>query len=129
MDEPLPDRGRNLHPSEDGQAAERLAERFLREEGLSTVMRNFRCRQGEVDLIMLHGTSLVFVEVRSRSSHRYGGAAASIGRRKRKRIALAARYFLARHREWNGRPCRFDAVVLNATGRCRWIRGAFTCDE
>lgn len=129
MDEPLPGRRRNLHPSDDGQAAERLAERFLREEGLSTVVRNFRCRQGEVDLIMLHGTSLVFVEVRSRSSQRYGGAAASIGRRKRKRIELAARYFLARHREWNGQPCRFDAVVLNAAGRCHWIRGAFTCDE
>lgn len=61
-----------------GGAAEEQAARFLAHQGLDIVARNFRTRFGEIDLVAREGATLVFVEVRMRTSDRYGGAAASI---------------------------------------------------
>lgn len=108
-----------------GAQAEALAETYLVRKGLAVLARNFRVRGGEVDLICRDGATLVFVEVRLRSSARYGGAAASITAAKRQRIVLAAQHFLA------GKPlpaCRFDCVLLDAldADRVEWIRDAFS---
>lgn len=111
-----------------GRAGEELAERFLVRRGLTVLARNVRCRGGEIDLVCLDRGTVVFVEVRLRSNPRFGGAAASITATKRQRIVLAARWWLAgagrRHAE---RPCRFDAVLMNALdeGAIEWLRGAF----
>ncbi|MEO7151548.1 MAG: YraN family protein, partial [Burkholderiaceae bacterium] len=80
-------------------------------------------RGGEIDLVMRErdGT-LVFVEVRARSSSGHGGAAASIGAAKQRRIVYAAQHYLRRFATWPA--CRFDVVVLDA-GRIEWLRGAF----
>ena len=79
---------------EAGRSAEQLALRHLHGAGLQVIARNFRCRCGEIDLVMLERTTLVLVEVRYRSSEDYGGAAASVTWRKQRRLACAARYRL-----------------------------------
>jgi putative endonuclease len=105
-----------------GAAAEDRAVAFLAQQGLKLVARNFRCRGGEIDLIMRDGGSLVFVEVRARARNDFGGAAASITAAKQARIILAARHYLAQHRV--DAPCRFDAVLIQA-GQLQWLRAAF----
>ena len=111
-----------------GDTAERLAEKYLGEQGLKLVARNYRCRYGEIDLIMQERDVTVFVEVRlrrTRGEHDFGGAAASIGPRKQARIIAAAQHYLAGMKQLP--PCRFDAVLLNQlTGsRIEWLRDAF----
>jgi putative endonuclease len=104
-----------------GAAAEALAAEFLREHGLSVVKRNYRCRGGEIDIIARDGATLVFVEVRLRSSSAFGGARASITAAKRRRLKFAAGLYLSGlARE---PPCRFDAVLLDAldTARIEWL--------
>ena len=107
-----------------GHVAEQLAGQYLTRQGLVIVARNYRCRGGEVDLICRDGATLVFVEVRLRSSGRFGGAAASITPRKQARIILAARHYLTGRAEC---LCRFDAVLLDVPdpARITWLRAAF----
>ena len=108
------------HPS--GIAAEELAARYLTDRGLRVVARNFRCRFGEVDLIMQDGDTLVFVEVRLRRSERFGGALASITHAKQRKLVATARFYLGGLRHVPS--CRFDAVVLDALDaeRIEWLR-------
>jgi putative endonuclease len=106
-----------------GAQAEDLALQFLLSQGLRLRTRNYTCRVGEIDLVMQDGAALVFVEVRSRSSSAYGGAAQSITARKRMRLIAAARHFLSRQRAQP--PCRFDAVLIDARQQLEWIRDAF----
>ena len=105
-----------------GARSEELAARFLEAQGLTIVARNFRTRRGEIDLVARDGDTLVFVEVRMRSSGVFGGAAASITAAKRARLVAAAGAYLSRL----GRepPCRFDAVLFEgaATGHPAWER-------
>jgi putative endonuclease len=105
-----------------GGDAEERAARFLTSRGLRIVERNYRTRMGEIDLIAQDGATLVFVEVRLRSSARFGGALGSIDARKRARIIAAARHYLMRL----GREpaCRFDVVTLEGALPA-WLRGAF----
>jgi putative endonuclease len=105
-----------------GADAEQAAADYLIRQGLKLLARNFRCRGGEIDLIMQEGGVLVFVEVRARASAAFGGAAASITPTKQGRIILAARHYLARYQV--DAPCRFDAVLLQA-GRMQWLKAAF----
>jgi putative endonuclease len=105
-----------------GDDAERAAERYLITHGLSLVERNFRTRFGEIDLIMRDGDALVFVEVRLRKNDDFGGAAASIGTHKQRRIVAAAQQYIAALR--NPPPCRFDAVLMMGT-QIEWLKDAF----
>lgn len=109
-----------------GQAAEERALAHLAAAGLALVARNYRTPGrggGEIDLVMREpGGTLVFVEVRSRAAAGFGGAAASIGATKRRRIILAARHYLLR---WPAPPpCRFDAVLIEGE-QLQWLRAAF----
>lgn len=109
-----------------GTAAETLACRYLEARGLTLVTRNFRCRSGELDLIMRDREQLVFVEVRSRRHARYGTPAESVTRVKQQRLLRAAAFYL--QRQHLDLPCRFDVVaILHAEGepRMEWIRDAF----
>jgi putative endonuclease len=107
-----------------GDAAENEALRLLERAGLVLVARNLACRQGEIDLIMMDRDTLVFVEVRHRAASRFGGAAASVGRAKQRRVQLAAQFFLVYR--WKGPlpACRFDVVAQDARG-LQWLKGAF----
>lgn len=109
-----------------GDAAEAAASRHLEAAGLRVLARNYRTPGrggGEIDLIVREpdGT-LVFVEVRKRAGASHGGAAASVGITKRRRIIFAARHYLMRLAE--PPPCRFDVVAVEADA-IQWIRGAF----
>jgi putative endonuclease len=107
-----------------GADAEACAAAFLESRGLTIIERNYRCRFGEIDLVARDGATVVFVEVRARSSRAYGGAAESITPAKRKRLVAAARHYLAGHRVQ--RACRFDVVLLSGTSQdVEWIANAF----
>jgi putative endonuclease len=113
-----------------GQHAEDSALAYLQAQGLRLIERNYRCRLGEIDLIMLDGAGLVFVEVRYRSSDRYGGALESVDARKRVRIVSAASHYLASKRI--DRPARFDVVALSpGIGRLavQWVKDAFQASQ
>lgn len=108
-----------------GREAERYAETFLQQRALVVLERNYRCRGGEIDLIMRDGTTVVFVEVRMRASSVFGGAAASITGAKQRKLLRAARHYLASLK--SEPPCRFDAVLLSGCNNVdvEWIRNAF----
>lgn len=112
-----------------GQRSERQAERYLCGQGMKTVVRNWSCRHGELDLVMIDGDALVFVEVRMRSPRGFGGGADSVHAGKQARLVHAASMFLANHPEWQERPCRFDVVAIDGPGGAEdWIRHAFEAD-
>ncbi|HEY8357081.1 MAG TPA: YraN family protein [Ramlibacter sp.] len=115
-----------MSTKEQGDAAEDRALRHLQAQGLRLLARNYRTPGrggGEIDLVMRErdGT-LVFVEVRQRGDARYGGAAASIGAAKQRRIVFAARHFLLRLGQEP--PCRFDVISIEGGG-IQWMRAAF----
>lgn len=108
-----------------GRDAELAAALYLQRQNLILVTQNYRCRFGEIDLIMREGTTLVFVEVRMRSHETFGGAAASITASKQAKLLRTARHYLA---EINSEPaCRFDALLLSGSKgqEIEWIRNAF----
>jgi putative endonuclease len=108
-----------------GGQAEQLAAQYLQQHGLKLIEQNYRSRYGEIDLIMIDGTTVVFIEVRLRQHAGFGGAAASIDARKQKRIISTAQQYLAGLVHMP--PCRFDAVLLDdAQGeRMQWLKNAF----
>lgn len=106
-----------------GQRAESDAARFLEARGLKTVARNWRCRFGEIDLVMQDGATLVFVEVRMRRRSDFGGAAASVDATKQRKLLAAARQYLAALKTLP--PCRFDVVALSGDAPPEWLRNAF----
>jgi putative endonuclease len=112
---------------EAGRAGEAAALAYLQRAGLQLVLRNFRCKAGEIDLVMLDGRTLALVEVRYRASEQFGGAAASVTWRKQRRLAHAAEYLLLAHRELRRYPARFDVVALSAAPEyeVEWIKSAF----
>ncbi|GJL71040.1 MAG: UPF0102 protein [Nitrosomonas sp.] len=114
-----------VFPSVKGNDAEQLAASYLQRQQLILVKQNYCCRFGEIDLIMRENETLVFVEVRMRSSDVFGGAAASITAAKQKKLLRTARHYIAGS---NAEPaCRFDVVLLSGTnGRdVEWIKNAF----
>ncbi len=110
-----------------GQKAEALAAAYLAGKGLRLLQSNYRCRMGEIDLILRDGETMVFAEVRLRTSASFGGAAESIDARKQRRIVAAARHFLSGKKE---PPCRFDVVLLDSVDPpgIEWVRDAFACE-
>jgi len=116
---------RSTGPGGPGGAAEAAAAAFLAGEGLSLLQSNYRCRMGEIDLVLRQGSTIVFVEVRLRTNSSFGTAAESIGPRKRARLLATARHYLAGKPE---PPCRFDVIVLDRLDppRMEWIRDAFS---
>jgi putative endonuclease len=120
-----------------GAAAEAWAAAWLEQQGARVVLRNFRRRRGELDLVIEHGGALAIVEVRFRESDRFGGAAASVGPTKQRRLILAAQQLLQSRPDLARWPVRFDVLALrsgrpgDAPGgtepyRVEWIRHAFS---
>ena len=108
-----------------GDAAERLAAKFLEEKfGYKILLRNYRSRFGEVDIIGEEAGVLCFVEVRMRTTSRYGEAIETVSVEKRRRIARTARQFLVIN-NMEDRACRFDMVTLQNGGNPVLLRDAF----
>ena len=109
-----------------GDAGEDEALAYLQAQGLRLLQRNYRTPGrggGEIDLIMqMNDGTVVFVEVRKRSRTDHGGAAASVGHAKQRRIIFAAHHYLLRWRQLP--PARFDVVTIEANGP-QWLQAAF----
>jgi putative endonuclease len=107
-----------------GAQAEEAASDFLTHRGLKLLERNYRCRFGEIDLIMNDGHTIVFVEVRYRRNNTFGGSVESITAAKREKLLRAARHYMAGKNEFP--DCRFDAVLLTGDSHeIQWIENAF----
>jgi putative endonuclease len=107
-----------------GDAGEEIAVRYLTEQGLKVLARNFRVKGGEIDVVCREDATTVFVEVRKRASIRFGGAAYSITPTKQQRLILAARHWLVRHGDAD---CRFDCVLIDGD-TLEWVKNAFAAD-
>lgn len=115
-------------PLKIGAAREQQARQFLMAQGLQPVDSNFRCKAGEIDLIMREADCLVFVEVRYRRNAGHGSAAESIDSRKQRKLERAATFYLQQHGLLERQYCRFDAVCIEGTGTstsCQWIQNIF----
>jgi len=111
-----------------GRRAEDLVAEALVADGATLLLRNFRRRGGELDLVARDGPLLRVVEVRMRSGDDFGGGAASVDRAKQRRIVRTTLLLLQRHRELARLPVRFDVAVVTPTRpawRIDWIRHAF----
>jgi putative endonuclease len=97
-----------------GACAEERAAQRLQRAGYRILLRNYRCRGGELDIVARRGPLLLIVEVRLRSNHAFGGPAASISAAKRRRLLFAARHLLARHPQLARLTVRFDALLAHA---------------
>lgn len=115
-----------------GQDAEDAALAHLLGAGATLLARNVRYPFGELDLVVRDGAAVAFVEVRFRRGNGFGGAAASVDRGKRRKLARAAQAWLKSRRDVAQSPCRFDVVAVSpAPGglHCDWLRAAFTLDD
>ena len=111
-----------------GAWAEDAALAHLTGHGLAPVTRNYRCRHGEIDLVLRAGDELVFAEVRYRRRDDFGGGAESVDARKQRRLLASAEHFLQRHRRYAHLACRFDVVGVSGepgAPRFDWVRDAF----
>ncbi|MFN3580488.1 MAG: YraN family protein [Pseudomonas sp.] len=114
-----------------GNLAERHAEQLLLKAGMRVMARNYRCKQGELDLVMRDADTVVFVEVRYRRSSQWGNAVDTIDWRKQKRVIAAAQFYLLTHPHLANHSCRFDVIAAHGDpadpASYQWIREAFTC--
>lgn len=113
-----------------GALAETSAETFLLQQGLVKRAKNYRCKLGEIDLIMQHNTAhettLVFIEVRLRSHTGFANAAESVTYRKQQKIIKTAQYYLQQHGLTDKANCRFDVIAFSDNGNPEWIKNAFS---
>lgn len=107
-----------------GKDYEELAAAFLTKQGLTIIGKNYRDRQGEIDLIARDGEYLVFVEVKYRKNGKKGDPAEAVGYYKQQHIKNTARYYLYQNRYGEDTPCRFDVIAI-LKDEIRWIQDAF----
>jgi len=104
-----------------------VAEKYLRAHRYTILERNYRCPLGEVDLIALDRSVVVFVEVKARTGETTGSPFEAVDRRKQRQLVRVANYYLSRHR-LHGRDARFDVVGVwleQGALRCELVRNAF----
>ncbi|WP_318368784.1 YraN family protein [Enterobacter sp.] len=119
------DRSGQLTRKQIGDAWELKARRWLESKGLRLIAANVQTRGGEIDLIMKHGPTTVFIEVRYRKTASFGGAAASVTRPKQRKLLQTARLWLARHNgSFDTVDCRFDVIAFTEND-VEWIQNAF----
>lgn len=112
-----------------GYLAEIKARDYLTTQGLTWITSNFRCRMGEIDLIMQEQANLVFIEVRNRTSAHFGGAMASVTYSKKQKIIKSALYYLMTHQLMDKQPVRFDVVGIEGEPPVvTWVKNAFGTD-
>jgi putative endonuclease len=111
-----------------GRMGEDLAHRYLRRHGCTVVARNYRTRSGsgEIDLVVWHGKTLVFVEVKTRSSAEFGEPERAVDLEKRGNLHRAAVDY-ARRADVEWLLVRFDivSIVLGKPARIEWLQAAF----
>ena len=118
----------HANSSERGAWAEDMALAFMVKQGLREVARNYRCRHGEIDLILDDDETLVFAEVRYRTAGALVSATESISHAKQRRLLASAEHYLQRRGESELRECRFDVLAVSGNGSnpaVHWLRDAF----
>lgn len=111
-----------------GKRAELAALNFLEKNRLKLLEQNYRGPGGEIDLIMLDGNIIVFIEVRYRAKNSYAFAIESIDHRKCGRIIKTGRKYLQENRWTSGNLCRFDVITVSGNldqPEIGWIKNAF----
>lgn len=108
-----------------GKKHEELACEYLKQQGLQLKASNVRFKVGEIDLIMLDGQQLVFIEVRFRQGNSFGGAAASVDHFKQTKLIKAASLYLQQEFGNNPPSCRFDVIAMENNKQIQWIKNAF----
>lgn len=119
---PMPDERQLL-----GAQGERAAEKFLRRKRYTIVARNYRCSMGEVDLVALDRSTVVFIEVKTRTQPGFGSPLEAVDARKQRQIQRAAQHYLTTNR-LHDRNARFDVVGVwweNGQVRCELVTNAF----
>lgn len=110
-----------------GAAAEARAEHFLHQQGLLTRAKNYRTKQGEIDLIMMQDDNIIFVEVRLRTHHQFANAAESVTIAKQKKLINAAQHYLQQYQLTEKVNCRFDVIAFSDNhSHPEWIKNAFS---
>ncbi len=107
----MPDTQKNFYKKFLGRLGERRAYKFLRKKGYKIIEKNYVTKFGEVDLIGLYGDFLVFIEVKTRTTHTYGEAAEAVDFKKQERYKKSATYYLMSHMDMELQP-RFDVVEV-----------------
>jgi putative endonuclease len=102
-----------LNKQQTGRWGEKLAEEFLLNQGMLLLYRNFRSPFGEVDLVMQEGTTVVFVEVKTRSSRTFGFPEEAVTARKQEHLIKTVSWYYQEHPEWDGQ-CRIDVIAIEA---------------
>lgn len=119
-------RGKNTNFGAD---IEKKACQWLQRQGLISLELNYRCKTGEIDIIMFDGQQLVFVEVRYRKSKSFGDGLESVDWRKQQKLQRAAAHFLMCRPRYNHLPCRFDVVAARPGSESSvdwsWVKDAF----
>ena len=113
-----------MKTSRQGKIAEDEACQFLQKQGLKLVEKNYRCRTGEIDLIMQDKEELVFVEVRFRAKNDYGSALDSVDQHKIQKLISAASHYVSKHQP--DLPMRFDVIGFDAALKPNWVTNAFS---
>ena len=113
-----------MNTRQTGNVYEQMAADYLEKQGMRILERNFRCRQGEIDLIGMDGQYLVFVEVKYRKTARNGMPAEAVVHIKQQRIRYTAQFYLYSRHYREDMPCRFDVVSILGD-QINWIRDAF----
>ncbi|MFZ9709243.1 MAG: YraN family protein [Steroidobacteraceae bacterium] len=114
-----------------GQFAEQRAAEWLQSQGVEILLRNFRRRSGEIDLVGRQRDTLLIIEVRLRQRSDFGGSAASVDSSKQTRLIRTTQQLLQQHRDWARLPVRFDVIAIERDTiapdgwRLEWIRHAF----
>lgn len=107
-----------------GNEGENLAAAYLKEQGVRILARNFRCRQGEIDIIGKEGNYLVFFEVKYRKNKECGNPEEAVDMRKQQKICRTAAYYRSFYQIAEDTPVRYDVVTILGE-RIEWIRNAF----
>lgn len=113
-----------MNNREKGAQKEEQVCAYLLSKGVKIKERNFRCRQGEIDIIGYDGDCLVFFEVKYRGSRGVGSAAEAVGYAKQRKICRVADYYRVIHHCGEDTPIRFDVVAIDGEN-LRWIKNAF----
>ncbi len=107
-----------MDPASLGRAGEQAADAFYRNNGYDVIDRNWRCNEGEVDLVVARGDLVVFCEVKTRRSRGYGGPAAAVSHSKQRRLRRVAAAWLSAHRGSGRSRIRFDVAAVHPVAGC-----------
>ncbi len=118
----------NLNKRATGTDLESLACRYLEDNGAIVTERNYRCRQGEIDIIARDGRYLCFIEVKYRQNDRYGDAQDAVNNRKQQKICKVSQFYLYSKYKSFDLPVRYDVIAISQKDDIyvfKWIKNAF----